>query len=90
MAAEHNKEYDDVRHRIARVLDPLLRLLFPPPGRHRAEPRPAPSAPPAQRPLTVCHFADGPCPEAGRRALERRRERWRAEYAAALATAARR
>ncbi|EGG46758.1 hypothetical protein SGM_2886 [Streptomyces griseoaurantiacus M045] len=88
MAAEHIKEYDDVRHRIARVLNPLLHLLFPPPGRHRAELRPA--SLPAERRLPVCHFADGPCPEARRRALERRRERWRAEYADALATAARR
>ncbi|MDQ0787094.1 hypothetical protein [Streptomyces sp. B3I8] len=74
-----------MRHRIARLVEPLLRLLYPPEGRHRVEPRPAPAPIAVENPLRQCYFADGPCPEARRRALERRRELWRAEYAAGLA-----
>ena len=74
-----------MRHRIARLVEPLLRLLYPSEGRHRVEPWPAPAPAVAARPLSDCCFADGPCPEARRRALERRRELWRAEYAAELA-----
>jgi hypothetical protein len=76
-----------VLHRIARLVEPLLRLLYPPEGRHRVEPQPAPVPVPVvtERPFPTCCFADGPCPGARRRALERRRELWRAEYAAELA-----
>lgn len=76
-----------MRHRIARLVEPLLRLLYPSEGRHRVESRPAPAPAPiaVENALHPCYFADGPCPEARRRALERRRELWRAEYAAELA-----
>jgi hypothetical protein len=76
---------DDVRHRIARLVEPLLRSLFPPEGRHRSVPEPAVAPGVAERPARPCCFADGLCPEARRRALERRRELWRAQYAAELA-----
>ncbi|GHE39832.1 MULTISPECIES: hypothetical protein [Streptomyces] len=75
-------------HRIARLVEPLLRLLYPPEGRHRVEPpppAPVPAPVAAEHPFRPCYFADGPCPGARRRALERRRELWRAEYAAELA-----
>lgn len=58
MALNHNG-VEDVLHRIAWLLEPLLRLLWPASGRHRhqnrhraggAAPAPAPAAPPGRRP----------------------------------------
>ncbi|URM91316.1 hypothetical protein LUW75_16510 [Streptomyces sp. MRC013] len=61
MALNYNG-VDDVLHCIARVLDPLLRLLWPPPGRHRqpcTRTRPVPHVPgpdPAPAPAPEPYF----------------------------------
>jgi hypothetical protein len=82
---------DDVLHRIARILEPLLRLMWPPPGRHRARtavavppPRPTRAPDPVLRgedsPLVRPYLVAHERREEARRQRVRRRALWLAVH----------